>query len=347
MRFGIQSAAGYRTVSWVTCSWRRAVLVLGVSLSLTAAARRADAEPTSLSPQEAYAYGENETPRAAGMGGALRAIGSSTSGMFLNPAAMVETRVYHIEALAQVSPEARRQVYSGAVVDSVTGRLAGGISVTGGFVDPDGVDRSYLDARVGVAYPISDRFFVGLTGKYAKIFQEGMLREGGLGASPVSGGLADPEGGRLPLVDEITFDAGVAVKVSDSVYIGALGQNLTFPGHGLLPSTAGGGIGIATSDFSVEGDVVADFHSYPETAMRLMIGGEYLAGDHFPLRLGYRWDQGASTHAMSAGAGYVGKEFAVEAALRRTLADPGATTIFLGITYHLEATGLTKAPSDF
>lgn len=324
------------------------MLAVAVAVPLTAAARRADADPTPLPPQQAYAYGESETPRSAAMAGALRAVGNSTTAMFLNPAAMVETRVYHIEALAQVSPEARRQVYSGVVTDSVTGRLAGGLSVSGGFVDPDGIDRSYLDARVGIAYPVSDRLFVGLTGKYEKIFQEGTLRTGGLGASHVSGGLVDAEGGgRLPVVDEFTFDAGVAVRVSDSVFIGALGQNLTFPGNSLLPTSVGGGLGIGTSDFSVEGDVLGDFHSYAETTMRVMIGGEYLAGDHFPLRLGYRWDQGAGTHAISAGTGYVGKELAIEAAVRRTLADPGATTIFFGVTYHLEATGLTKAPSDF
>jgi len=348
MRSGSQSAAGYGTVCWATCSRRRGAFALAAGLSLIAAARRAEADPTAVSPQQAYAYGENETPRAAGMGGALRALGNATTGMFLNPAAMAETRVYHIEALAEVSPEARRQVYGAAVTDSVTGRLAGGIAATGGFVDPDGIDRSYLAARVGLAYPISDRLFLGFAGKYAKITQEGTLLQGGLGRSPVSGGLPDAEsGGRLPVVDEFTFDAGAVVKVSDSIYLGAVGQNLTFPGHGLLPSTLGGGIGVGTADFSVEGDLVADFSSYAETAMRLSIGGEYLIANHFPLRLGYRWDQGADTHAISAGGGYVGKEVAIEAAVRRTLADPGATTLYIGLTYHLEATGLTRAPTDF
>lgn len=323
-------------------------LALAVGLAIGAAPRRAAAEPTPLKPQVAYAYGENETARAGGMGGALRALGNSTSGMFINPAAMATTRVYHIEALAQISPEARRQVYGGAVADSVTGRLAGGIAVVGGFVDPDGVDRSYLDARVGLAYPITDRLFVGVSGKYAKIIQEGTLREGGLRDSVVSGGLRDDEGGGyLPSVDEMTFDAGVVVRVSDSVHVGAVGTNLTYPGHGLLPTTFGGGIGIGTSDFSIEADALADFSSYLDTSMRLMIGAEYLAGDHFPFRLGYRFDQGAKEHAISGGLGYIGNELAVEASVRRALADPGATTIFVGLTYHLEASGLTRAATDF
>lgn len=320
---------------------------IAFALPLIAAASPAAAEPTSLPPQLAYAYGENETARAAAFGGALRAIGNGTASMFLNPSAMVETRVYHIEALAQISPEARRQVYGGVVVDSVTGRLAGGISVVGGFIDPDGIDRSFLDARIGLAYPISDRLFIGLAGRYAKITQEGTLRTGGLGASRASGGLSDPEGGRFAFVNEVTFDAGLTVKASDAIYIAAVGQNLTYPNNGLLPTTVGGGIGLGSTDFSIEGDALADFNSYSKTTARLMLGAEYLAADHFPLRIGYRFDQGAEQHALSAGAGYVGTEFAVEASVRRALAEGGPTTLVFGVAYHLEATGLTRAPSGF
>ncbi|WP_245678182.1 hypothetical protein [Chondromyces crocatus] len=283
------------------------------------------------------------------MGGALRSLGNATSAIFVNPAAMVETRVYHVEALAQISPEARRQVYGGVVSDSVTGRLAGSISVLGGFIDGDGTDRSYLDARVALAYPITDRLFLGLTGKYAKIFQEGRLGAGGLGNSAVSGGLRDADdgdGGYLASVDEFTFDAGLILKVSDAVYISAVGQNLTYPKHGLLPTTVGGGVGIGTQDFSVEVDALADFNSYLDPSMRLMVGGEYLVANHFPIRLGYRFDQGAKQHALSGGLGYVGNEFAIEASVRRALADPGATTVFFSLSYHLEAAGLTRSPAE-
>ncbi|EYF05584.1 Hypothetical protein CAP_3132 [Chondromyces apiculatus DSM 436] len=286
------------------------------------------------------------------MGGALRSLGNSTSAIFLNPAAMAETRVYHVEGLAQVSPEARRQVYGGVVSDSVTGRLAGSIAVVGGFIDGDGFDRSFLDARLALAYPITERLFIGLTGKYARIYQEGTLgagSAGGLGESAASGGLRDPDdtdGGYLPIVDEFSFDAGLVLKVSDSVYLSAVGQNLTYPGNGLLPTTVGGGVGIGTTDFSIEADALADFSSYLSTSMRLMVGGEYLVGNHVPIRLGYRFDQGAGEHSLSGGLGYVGNEFAIEGSVRRALADPGATTIFIGLSYHLDAAGLTRSPAE-
>ena len=63
------------------------------------------------------------------MGGALNALGVSTPALSLNPANMAMARVYHIEALAAFSPEAKRQTYGAAVVDSVlnSNGLAGGV----------------------------------------------------------------------------------------------------------------------------------------------------------------------------------------------------------------------------
>jgi hypothetical protein len=326
---------------------RAGTAALAGALALGGAVHPAAADPTPLPPQLAYAYGESETPRAAAFGGALRALGNGTAAVFTNPSAMLETRVYHLEALAQVSPEARRQVYGGVVVDSITTRLAGAVSVVGGFVDPDGIDRSFLDARVALAYPITERLFVGLTGRYAKITQDGTLRTGGLGASRVSGGLVNEEtGGRSAFVNDITFDAGITVKATDAVYIAAVGQNLSYPNHGLLPTTLGGGLGFGTDDFSVEVDALADFNSYTDTTTRVMAGGEYLIADHFPVRVGYRFDQGAAQHALSFGAGYVGTEVSVEASVRRALSGDGPTTLVIGLSYHLESTGLTRSPSE-
>src|SRR4051794_32105113 len=67
-------------------------------------------DPTRLPPQVIYNYGENETTRSAAMGGALRALGSGTSAVLLNPAAMLETRVYHSGAVLQFTPETGRLV---------------------------------------------------------------------------------------------------------------------------------------------------------------------------------------------------------------------------------------------
>lgn len=328
---------------------RHAAGALALLVTLLGGGSEGRADPTELSPQEAYNYGENETARSAAMGGALRALGNGTTGVWLNPADMVQTRIYHLEAIAQIVPEARRQVYGGIVADSITGKLAGGIAVAGGFIDPDGIDRSFIDAKVALAYPISDKLFLGLAGRYAKVDQSPAQAPFNVEKDKVAGGLVDPEErlSRFSMVNTFTFDAGVTLRATDALYIAVLGQSLSYPGHSVLPTTLGGGVGYGTQDFSIEVDGLADFNSWEDTAARVMAGGELLLGDHFPLRAGYRWDQGADTHALSGGLGYVGTEFSAEVSVRRTISDPGATTIVIGLAYFLESTGLTRAPTDF
>jgi hypothetical protein len=121
--------------------------------------------PTRLPPQVIYNYGENDTTRSAAMGGALRALGSGTSSVLLNPAAMAATRVYHASATIQFTPETGRQMYGATVVDSVTSKLAGSVALAGGYMDPHGLKRTIFDIRSAVAYPITDRLFVGIGGR--------------------------------------------------------------------------------------------------------------------------------------------------------------------------------------
>ncbi len=320
------------------CSPLRAFAAFG-ALAVFFSHWTARAEPSELPPQFGYNYGEAETPRSAAMAGALRALANGAAGPLLNPAAMNLARLYHIEALAQFTPEAARQVYGGAIVDS-TRRLAGGLAIFGGFMDPDGIDRTYIDFRIALSFLISNRFSMGLTGRYFKLDQEGL---GPLGDSRVSGGLKDegsPPLGRHALVNTMTFDAGIAVRATDELHIAVVGQNLSYPDNGLLPTTVGGGVGYGSKDFSIEADGLADFNSWDAPTARVMLGGEYLAGDHFPIRLGYRYDQGADSHAISGGLGYVERRFSVEASVRRTVAGPSATMIFVGLAYHLESSGL-------
>jgi len=292
----------------------------------------------------AFNYGETETTRGVAMGGALRAAGNGTTAPYMNPAGMAMTRVYHIEAQAQVTPEYGRQVYGGTIVDSVTSRLAGGLGVQGGFLDPDGIDRSFIDVRIALAYALSDAFSIGLGGRYMKVVEDGL---GPLGDSKASGGLTDPDGGRFALANVPTFDAGFAVRLGEIVRLGIAGQNLSYPNDGIMPTTFGGGVAVATEDFTIEADGLADFTSYEEIAPRAMLGGELLLADSVPIRGGYRFDGGAASHAVSAGVGYLGREFSIEGAVRRTLVGPDATTIVFSIAYFLESSGLARAGDEF
>jgi hypothetical protein len=301
------------------------------------------AEPSKLPPSFAYNYGESETARSAAMGGALHALGSSVTAPFLNPANMGLTRVYHLQAQGQVMPEAGKQLYGGTIVDS-SRRLSGGVSFVGGSVDPDGLDRNIVDARIAVAFAVTRRVHLGFTGRYLNLTQEGL---GPLGTSRASGGLLDPDNqpsGREALVNDVSFDAGLTVLVGGGVHIAGFGHNLSYPDHGFLPTVVGGGVGYGGQNLSIEVDGVANLTSYSKPSPRVMAGAEYLIGGRVPLALGYRLDLLepdllSPSHQLSAGVGYVNRRVSARLAVRRSVAGPSATGIYLSLAYHLESTG--------
>jgi hypothetical protein len=143
-----------------------------------------------------------------------------------------------------------------------------------------------------------------------------------------------------------TFDAGVAVRAGELLRIGIAGQNLSYPDDGLMPTTFGGGLALATDDFTIEADGLADFSSYEDVSARIMGGGELLLADSVPLRAGYRFDQGAESHALSGGIGYLGREFSIEGSVRRTIVGPDATILVFSVAYFLESSGLARAGNE-
>ncbi len=296
------------------------------------------AEPSRLPPEVGYDYSAVETARIAALGGALRAFSNSVDALQLNPANLAATRVYHIAGQAQFWSAANRQSYGVAIVDSVVSRsrLAGGVSANWLFQDPDGVDRRGLDLRFGLGFPVSDKFFVGATGRYLDLKQAGYPRGRELlPPSIASSGLDDES-----VVNDITFDAGISIRPSPNLALSFVGQNLTDPGHGLLPLSFGGGVGYGVNLFTIEADLVGDFTTYEQTKLRGMGGVEFLAAGQYPLRLGYRYDEGLDSHALSGGLGYTTKEFAFDFSLRRVFGDEAATAFFFGLKYHVESLGI-------
>lgn len=307
---------------------------LAIALAPAQSALAEDAVPTPFG----HNYGESETARAAGLSGAARALGNGISGLFLNPASIALNRLYHIEGILQTTPETGRLMAGGAIVDSIMNRygLAGGIAIQGGFNDAGPSDWSTLDLRAAVAYPITEKLMLGVSPRYASITH------------------ATPAGSQDPFQDDLaelslhayTFDAGMTIRPTDALHVAFVGQNLLSNHRGTYPILLGGGIGFGSEMFALEIDGLADLDSYEGVTMRLMGGGEVLLGNHFPIRLGYRFDQGAKLHAVSAGLGYIGTSFAVEASVRRTLSDPGATTLVVGLAYYVETAGFMKAATE-
>jgi opacity protein-like surface antigen len=313
---------------------RAVVVAIAVATLFVPVAARAAG--STLPPEVGYNYGLTESPRIAAMGGALRATSNSSDALYINPANMATTRVYHITALGQIWPEASRQSYGLSIVDSGSAtRLAGGLGAAWNRQDPDGVDRTSWDVRFALAYPFSEHFFVGVAARYLSLHQDGFPR--GMFDLRPSQAAAGLDGD--PIVKNITFDAGVTVKPVNELSLSLVGANLTDTGYSFLPLTFGGGIGYGTRDFTLEADVLGDFTTYSDTKVRAMAGGEYLAGDHVPVRLGYRYDQGQKSHAITGGIGYVDNAYAVEFALQRVVSGDPATAIIIGFQYHVDGAG--------
>jgi opacity protein-like surface antigen len=327
---------------------------IAIAIAIVLCASAAAAERSERAPAVGYDYGEISTGRSLAMGGALRAFSNGTTALYVNPANMAMTRVFHLQGLAAIWPESRRQSYGASAVELRNNRLAGGVGAHYSWMDPDGVNRKWTDVRLGLAVPFSEKFYAGLCGRYLKLSQEGGFRLNnafGGPTDPVAAGLRDQA-----IVNNFSFDAGITVRPTPSLAIGIVGANLTNPGHGFLPTTLGGGVGFGTRDFTVEADLVGDFSSYlrtdgsTKTTVRAMFGGEYLLADHYPVRLGYRYDQGARSHAVSGGLGYVDTQFSLELGLRRTVSGPSSavpsTAIVIEVQYFIESSGVFQGPTD-
>jgi hypothetical protein len=302
--------------------------------------RTAHAESTELDPAIGYNYGEIETARTAATGGAQRALSTSISAAFINPANIARERVYHIGAFAQLWPEARRQSYGAAASDSVSSgsRLAAAAGVTYNFQDPDGIDRRWTDARVALAYPFSDQFYFGLGGRYLWLSQNGL---GPLGVSQASSGLPGEQ-----IVRNFSFDAGATFRPVPELSLSLVGANLSNPGHGFFPTSLGGGIGYGGKQVALEGDLVADFTTWDATRVRAMAGIETLFADHYAVRGGYRYDQGPDSHSLALGTAYIDRMFILDVAVRHAFTGGSATAVVIGFTYHLESSGLTPTMGE-
>jgi hypothetical protein len=296
------------------------------------------ADPSRLPPEVGYNHSEIELPRTAAMGGALRAFSNSLEALQINPANLAASRVYHVGGVAQFWTDANRQSYGASIVDSVVSRsrMAGGVSANWLFQDADGVDREAMDIRLGLALPISDKLLIGASGRYLDLKENGYPR--GLDVLPPSVASGGLEGASI--VKDITFDAGLSIRPVPGLGVSLVGQNITDPGHGFLPLLLGGGIGFGTNMFTVEGDMMGDFTTYDETTWRYMVGGEFLAAGTYPLRVGYRFDEGQDSHALSAGIGYAAREFSFDVSARHVLGEDSLTAIFIGLKYHVDSLGV-------
>jgi hypothetical protein len=143
-----------------------------------------------------------------------------------------------------------------------------------------------------------------------------------------------------PILNTVTVDLGATVAAGDALRIGMAGHNLVSPGNSLAPTTTILGIGYGTKQFALESDGMVDFTTYAHPKGRAMAGGELFIADHYPLRVGWRYDAGTNVQALSLGFGYVETTWSVELGVRRDLVvDHGSTLAVLSLRYFYDALG--------
>jgi hypothetical protein len=317
-------------------------------LSLFFVGVEASASPASTTPEQGYDMGEIQGPRGIGMGGALNALGTSTEALYLNPANLPLARAYHFELLGSYWPEAQRYSVGGAVLDSSSSRLAGGFAGSGSCqdcFDSNGIHRNFTDLRLAVAYPFGNYVSIGGVLRYLHVDQS--LNTGPFGLDLVSGG--NPNG---PVMSTAMLDFGITVLPIPQLRFGLVGHNLTDPGNGLAPTTLAGGVGYQGGIFAVEADMLGDFTTFGHPEARVMLGGEVFVGQHVPLRLGYRYDNGTKSDGLYGGVGYIAKQWSVEFSGGSDFYAAHPSAIFgLSVRYFYDASGLgnntTGEPDSF
>lgn len=280
--------------------------------------------------------GEMPSARGVAMGGALNALGVSTTALQLNPANMALARVYHIEAFGAFSPESQRQTYGGAIVDSVlnTSQLAGGLAGSWSVMDPGAIHRTWTDVRAGLALPLGDHLAVGAAGRWLHVEQN--VAAGPFGPSLASDGT--PKG---PVFNGPTFDLGVTATIVEGFRAGVSGHNLTNPGTALAPTVLAGGIGYMTETVAIEADGLLDFTTWGGTRGRVMAGGEAFLAERYALRIGWRYDGGTQLNSASLGFGYIDPKYSIEIGVRRDIvSDHGQTFGVIALRYFYDALGL-------
>ena len=263
-----------------------------------------------------------ETARGLGMGLGARASAQGTSALSYNTANLGLGQLYHIETMASFIPGDRAWAYGGAIVDSMTSKVAAGLSFHGFHGSGDRALRGY-DGRLGLGIALSDKIGIGIAGRYMSLRSR---RENAAGESIGAG------------VKAFTLDAAIRVSPFTGFHIAALGSNLIPTDSPLAPMLLGGSASYGyEAVFAVAVDVMVDLKTFAEPELLIGVGVEYLAGESFPLRVGYRRDQGRSLHQVTAAVGYVDPRFGIDMALRQ---DVGAvdndTQLLLNLRYHVQ-----------
>jgi hypothetical protein len=296
---------------------------LAASMGVTASARAERVVPQA----------RIESPRGMALGSGVRAAAASTQAQAENPANLVLGGVYHLESFLGYDPTFKRLGWGMAVADSMTSRLAAGISARGLFGDNGAGENSGWEGRLGLGLPIGDFLSIGVAGRYSNM--------------TISDPRAKPE--RPPVTDAVpdrrfklkafTLDAAITLRPVQGLSIAALAYNLIDTDSPLAPMSVGGSVAFSSGGFTLGGDVLVDLNRHGAfSGPKPLFGGgmEYLLAGMAPLRVGYAYDQGRAQHYLTGGVGFVDPRFGIQIGLRQSVSNGSETNLFFALSYFVQ-----------
>ena len=305
----------------------------------------------ALSPSTAHAQADMVGVRSLGMGEAVRATATGAEAPMFNPAGMSLVKQYVIEGMYGFSVEDLGHHVHVSVVDSITSRVAAALFYTfiytepqltlhwaGGILNKATMTRTGHAAGLSLSMALGDHFMLGLTTKYLHFDTTVPLPAG-----------TQPNQLTLDSVNGVTFDVGLTVRLGDKFNIAAVGYNLW--DHGSRESPLSLGIGLAYVPLpvlSINFDTVVNFTGYQELkhpnpkdptkisldtriTTRLGPGLQWVIANKVPLRAGYIYDYGLSSHYLTMGVGYLSPQFGIDLGYRVKVAGGLENFLMLGL----------------
>jgi hypothetical protein len=248
-----------------------------------------------------------QSARATAMGGAYRALGLGTETVLGNPAALPLWRVYRVELHGSWDIHGKDALAGVSVVDAKTSDLAAGLDYHLLTLSSGEGRTTAHYSTLAFALPITPGVFVGTSVHY--------LRMNG------------PQ-----MANATTVDAGAQLRFSDSVTAGFSAHNLIDTQNEELNRYYSAHVGLLSGLFALGADVRADFESLPESVYTYSVGGEYLLGQAFPVRLGYTYDGFRKSSQLGLGLGFLTAEGGgIDVGYRHELAGQKGRTLTLTI----------------
>ncbi len=302
-----------------------ATCVFALCATSSAALAQEELPPTvDEVPDDGFRARENtyETARGLGMGAGARASAVGTSAIAYNAANLPMARMYHAETFAGYFPTASTWNFGGSVVDSVSNKIAAGLSFHGVY---GGGDRNYsgYDGRLALGMPLSRAIAVGVTGRYIRLNSRS----------------ENENGDRIgPSLKAFTIDASIRLTPTEGLHIALLGYNLIRTDSPIAPMQLGGSVSYAIGGvFTLAGDVLVDLTTFDSAEMIFGVGAEYLIAGQVPVRAGYRRDNGREINQITAAIGYVDQKIGIDAAIRQDIGNENRETqLVFSFRYHVQ-----------